>query len=357
MSTPLPETVKHGFVQGRIVLSVGDDSDEDQLPNAVPAVGAISFTALNRITREYEAVPPTTIVGTRVTRALNENGVLVNTDGTPGIWLSVGPHKVAYLLDDVEIPRHDIEVTELHTPDNPLDLTEAIPPGGPVLTPTEYADLVSKFTTLETRVVASVAAPAAQASIDAASASASATSASSSAISALNSANSADADRIAAEAAKLSAQAAEESAAISETSAVQAALASIAARDTSVSAKDTSVAAKDDAVIAKTAAEAASATSIAARDISVSAKDTSVAAKTAAETAATNAQQAVTVHESAADPHTQYHTNARGDARYALIPAGTPDGTKFYRDDGTWAPSPVVGVVDNGDGTITITYT
>lgn len=44
---------------------------------------------------------------------------------------------------------------------------------------------------------------------------------------------------------------------------------------------------------------------------------------------------------------------------YAPIPTGTPDGTKYYRDDGTWATPPgsggsTVGFVDNGDGTFTL---
>jgi hypothetical protein len=37
------------------------------------------------------------------------------------------------------IPSHDIEVTTGHTEAAPLDLTTAMPPGGPVLTPSEYA--------------------------------------------------------------------------------------------------------------------------------------------------------------------------------------------------------------------------
>lgn len=44
---------------------------------------------------------------------------------------------------------------------------------------------------------------------------------------------------------------------------------------------------------------------------------------------------------------------------YAALPTGAPDGTKYYRDDGTWATPPgsggsAIGVVDNGDGTFTI---
>ncbi len=40
------------------------------------------------------------------------------------------------------------------------------------------------------------------------------------------------------------------------------------------------------------------------------------------------------------DDHAQYLNNARGDARYQQIPTGTPDGTKFLRDDNSWQPVP-----------------
>ena len=41
MSTPIPETVKHGFVQGRIVLSVGDDSDELAIKDAIEKLATL----------------------------------------------------------------------------------------------------------------------------------------------------------------------------------------------------------------------------------------------------------------------------------------------------------------------------
>lgn len=38
------------------------------------------------------------------------------------------------------------------------------------------------------------------------------------------------------------------------------------------------------------------------------------------------------------DDHPQYLNTARGDARYPQLPTGTPDGTKFLRDDNSWQP-------------------
>jgi len=46
-------------------------------------------------------------------------------------------------------------------------------------------------------------------------------------------------------------------------------------------------------------------------------------------------------------------TNARANIKAAVIPTGTPDGTKFYRDDGTWAVPPGTG---GGGGSTTLHY-
>ena len=54
------------------------------------------------------------------------------------------------------IPPHDIDVTTGHTEAAPLDLTTAMPPGGPVLTPSEYAELNGRLTILEAGGLAGV---------------------------------------------------------------------------------------------------------------------------------------------------------------------------------------------------------
>lgn len=50
------------------------------------------------------------------------------------------------------------------------------------------------------------------------------------------------------------------------------------------------------------------------------------------------------------DDHPQYLNNARGDVRYPQKPTGTPDGTKFLRDDNSWQP-----VAGGGGNSVTVT--
>jgi hypothetical protein len=49
---------------------------------------------------------------------------------------------------------------------------------------------------------------------------------------------------------------------------------------------------------------------------------------------------AVTVHEGESNPHPGYLTEAEGDAAYNPLATGTPDGSKFLRDDNTWQAIP-----------------
>ena len=153
MSVTLPETLQYGKVVGRFVLAVADaPEDPDALPNAAPAVGTISFTSMNPLTKETAATPPTTVVRSVISAAINNNGYLYNPKdptGPRGIWLVAGPYKVSYALNTGAIAGHDILVLPTHNDANPLDLISALPPGGPILTASQYAEVSARIDALE----------------------------------------------------------------------------------------------------------------------------------------------------------------------------------------------------------------
>lgn len=153
MTLQLPDTLTYGKVIGRFVLAVADvPEDPDALPNAVPAVGTISFTSMNPLTKATAATPPTTVVRSVIPAAIDNNGYLYNPkdpEGPRGIWLVAGPYKVAYSLNTGAIAGHDILVLPEHDDETPLDLISALPPGGPVLSVSQYAELSARVDTLE----------------------------------------------------------------------------------------------------------------------------------------------------------------------------------------------------------------
>lgn len=147
--TVLPAEVEYGFVTGRLLQAVADTTDSGRLPDAVPMQGKIKFTPANQVLRVGE--PASTIVLKQpITCQIDAEGYLM---GPPfnftGVWLVAGVYTVTYTLVGVLVKSHDIEVLPEHTDANPLDLTTAMPPGGPVLGPSEYADLNGRLTTLE----------------------------------------------------------------------------------------------------------------------------------------------------------------------------------------------------------------
>ena len=153
MTVTLPETLQYGKVVGRFVLAVADvPEDPDVLPNAVPAVGTVSFTSMNPLTKETAATPPTTVVRSVISAAIDNNGYLYNPKdptGPRGIWLVAGPYKVAYALNTGAIAGHSILVLPTHNDANPLDLISALPPGGPILTASQYAEVSARIDALE----------------------------------------------------------------------------------------------------------------------------------------------------------------------------------------------------------------
>lgn len=153
MTVTLPETLQYGKVVGRFVLAVADaPEDPDALPNAAPAVGTISFTSMNPLTKETAATPPTTVVRSVISAAIDNNGYLYNPKdptGPRGIWLVAGPYNVAYALNTGAIAGHSILVLPTHNDANPLDLINALPPGGPILTASQYAEVSARIDALE----------------------------------------------------------------------------------------------------------------------------------------------------------------------------------------------------------------
>lgn len=146
--TPPPD-LTYGYVDGRIILAIGDRSDAGRMPDPVPADDmTVTLTPANTILK-VTTPTPATVIKQPIVCAVDANGYLVDGQGARGVWLVTGTYKVTYSQSRAIIPSHDIEVTTGHTEVAPLDLTTAMPPGGPVLAPSEYAELNGRLTILE----------------------------------------------------------------------------------------------------------------------------------------------------------------------------------------------------------------
>lgn len=143
--TTAPAELTYGYVDGRFILIVGDTSDAGRMPDPVPATDtAVQITPKQPLIRVTGA-DPTTVVKQPITCTLDKDGRLLDPEGERGVWLVTGAYTVTYRSPKATIPSHDIEVTAEHTESSPLYLTRAIPPGGPVLTPTQYAELSARI--------------------------------------------------------------------------------------------------------------------------------------------------------------------------------------------------------------------
>lgn len=152
----LPASLTYGHVVGRIILAVADASDADRMPDSAPAQGTVTFTPKNPQVRIGEPAP-VLVVKQPITCTLDGTGNLIDPEGAAGVWLVTGVYAVKYSLGpQVASVTHDIEVLSSHTDVAPLDLTTALPPGGPILTASEYAELSSRIDQIESGGVVSV---------------------------------------------------------------------------------------------------------------------------------------------------------------------------------------------------------
>lgn len=88
MTTALPSNISYGYVVGRFLEAVGDGSDPDRNPDAVPVVGAtITFTPSAAWWINAGAVPPVTIYPLPVVCSTDVNGYLIDGRGAPGVYL------------------------------------------------------------------------------------------------------------------------------------------------------------------------------------------------------------------------------------------------------------------------------
>jgi hypothetical protein len=147
--TVMPAEITYGHVTGRIILAVGDGPDADRIPDATPAAGTTVKITPKTQTVRLSGTDPVLIAKQPVTCQVDADGRLVDAQGSPGVWLVTGVYSVAYSSPSASIPGHDIEVTTAHTEAAPLNLVTAMPPGGPVLTASEYAEVTARLAVLE----------------------------------------------------------------------------------------------------------------------------------------------------------------------------------------------------------------
>ena len=140
MSLQTPEGVSYGLVIGRWIQIVGDTPDDpDKLPDTKPISGSVGFTRKVKTTiREDTTQEDGSYVGiakqsiTGYLRTVDgELAVSVDND-TTGLWLVTGVYTVVFTLSGTTWPSFDIEVTEAHTLETPLDLISASPYVAPV---------------------------------------------------------------------------------------------------------------------------------------------------------------------------------------------------------------------------------
>lgn len=146
----LPATIKYGRVVGYFEQTALDSEDADLLPDAKPVTGMVTLTPKvvssvvggKRIFFRAFQVPILAaageVVGQVVTRA--------TPTFEPGVTIPVGQYGVSIALNDgLSMPSFDIEVPDGGT----VDLNDFVPPSGPVLSPSQYAELVARLEAIE----------------------------------------------------------------------------------------------------------------------------------------------------------------------------------------------------------------
>ncbi len=146
--TDLPVEITFGKVVARFLLAVGDSDDAGTMPDAQPAVGTVKFLPRKPNVKVTEPTPAL-VTSRPPISALDANGDLVDAMGNPGVWLLVGDYDVTFNIKGVRLAPLTISVTSMHTDATPLVLTLQMPPGGPPVIPSEYAELSSRMGLLE----------------------------------------------------------------------------------------------------------------------------------------------------------------------------------------------------------------
>lgn len=144
----MPPEITYGYVADRLVLAVGDGADGDRTPDARPAVGKVKFTPKTKV-MPVSAPTPGRVLPQAIEASLDADGYLIDDQGAQGVWLVVGLYDVTYSFTSATVAGHEIEVTAAHTETAPLYLTLAVPPGGPILTPSQYTELNNRLLVVE----------------------------------------------------------------------------------------------------------------------------------------------------------------------------------------------------------------
>ena len=149
MALPLPPEIKYGRIRGRFLRSRSDTaSDTDELPDGEPLQGTITLSPF--LYRQVTQLPkPATILHDPQVFELNSGGYLVDPNSVDGAWVPTGIYEVSYSLVGGIIRNHVVEVTTAHTEIAPLDLSNAKPPDGTPLQPSQYAELDARLQVLE----------------------------------------------------------------------------------------------------------------------------------------------------------------------------------------------------------------
>ena len=146
--TTMPPEITYGHVTGRFIAAWTDGPDAGRLPDPRP-LGGLTVKITPKVqARRLAGAAPVLVATMPVTCKVDADGRLIDEQGNPGVWLVTGVYGVSYAHPAVAIRAHDIEVTDAHTEDTPLDLVTAMPPGGPVLTASQYAELSARIDAL-----------------------------------------------------------------------------------------------------------------------------------------------------------------------------------------------------------------
>lgn len=148
--TTMPAEITYGHVTGRFIAAWTDGPDAGRTPGPRPLEGLTVKITPKVQTRRLAGSAPVLVATMPVTCKVDADGRLIDEQGNPGVWLVTGVYGVTYSHPAVSIPAHDIEVTDTHTEAAPLDLVTAMPPGGPVLTASQYAELSARIDALGT---------------------------------------------------------------------------------------------------------------------------------------------------------------------------------------------------------------